>query len=75
MYALFVLVDLIRTHFPEKKIPAIGRSVRLTEDLKFDRAELLKLYRMIKERFGVTVFPEKRFEILGALADYIEDRW
>mgnify|MGYP007069903778 FL=1 len=75
MYALFILVDLIKNGFPEKQISVISRNVHLAGDLMFDGEELLKLYRMIKERFGVTVFPEKRFGNLGALADFIEDNW
>ena len=78
MYALFILVDLIKNGFPEKQISVISRNVHLAGDagdLMFDGEELLKLYRMVKDRFGVTIFPETRFETLGALADYIEDRW
>ena len=75
MYALFILVELIKNGFPEKQISVISRNVHLAGDLMFDGEELLKLYRMVKDRFGVTIFPETRFETLGVPADYIEDKW
>ena len=36
---------------------------------------LIGTITMIKDRFGITIFPEPRFETLGALADFIEDKW
>ena len=47
MYALFILVDLIKNGFPEKQISVISKNVHLAGDLMFDGEELLKLYRIV----------------------------